>query len=62
LDIEGADIEVFPSLAAAYPNCKVWCVEHGKDDALKLRWEQLFSQHKLRHIAQTPENFIVARV
>ena len=61
LDIEGADIHVFPSLAEAYPNCRLWCEEHANNDTLKVQWQRLFTEHKLRIIATTPENYIVAR-
>lgn len=60
LDIEGADIHVFPSLAAFYPNCKLWCVEHAKDERLKSQWRELFTEFGLRIIAETPENYLIA--
>lgn len=61
LDIEGADILVFPSLISAYSDCRLWCVEHAKDDALKARWKSLFDEHKLRIIGETPENYLAAK-
>lgn len=61
LDIESADIIVFPSLIEAYPDCKLCVVEHAKDDALKARWHEMFERYKLHVISETPENFLAAR-
>lgn len=61
LDIESADIIVFPSLMDAYPDCKLVCVEHAKDQALKAKWHEMFERYKLNVIAETPENFLAAK-
>lgn len=61
LDIEGADILVFPSLALWYPECRLFCVEHANNGPLKFQWQEQFNRHDLRIIAETPENYIVAR-
>lgn len=61
LDIESADIIVFPSLMEEYGDCKLICVEHAKDDALKARWLEMFTRYGLHVIATTPENFLAAK-
>lgn len=61
LDIEGADIHVFPSLIEAYPDCRLWCVEHANKDDIRDKWKELFIKHKLKIIAATPENYIAAK-
>lgn len=61
LDIESADIIVFPSLMDAYPHCKLCVVEHAKDEALKVKWHEMFERYKLHVIGETPENFLAAR-
>lgn len=61
LDIEGADILVFPSLATRFPECQLWAVEHAKDPNLKLKWLNAFADHGLKLIAETPENFLAAK-
>jgi len=61
LDIENADIIVFPSLMAAYPKCRLVVVEHAKDPGLKARWMEQFAKFKLQVIAETPENYIAVK-
>lgn len=61
LDIEGADILVFHSLYNQFPDCKLFCVEHANNDALKDSWHRLFRPLKLRVVAETAENYLVAR-
>lgn len=61
LDIESADIIVFPSLMDAYPHCKLCVVEHAKDNGLKARWLEMFERYGLHVIATTPENFIASK-
>lgn len=61
IDIEGADIDVFPSLVAAYPHCSLYCVEHAKDEALKIRWKAMFHSYNLKIVGETIENYIVAK-
>lgn len=61
VDLEGADLEVFPSLISAYPDCKLVCCEHAKDDALKARWHEMFERYGLHVIATTPENFLASK-
>jgi len=60
IDIEGADILVFPSLIRAYPRCRLWCVEHANKDNIRQDWKRLFSIHRLKIVAETPENYLVA--
>lgn len=60
LDIEGADILVFPSLMRAYPDCRLVCVEHANNGALKEEWKKRFAEHGLRVIGETPENYLAA--
>jgi len=60
VDIEGADILVFPSLIAAYPNCQLWCVEHGNKPLLRIDWKEMFDKYGLKIVADTPENYICA--
>lgn len=62
LDIEGADMEVFPGLMEHYPNCKLVCVEHANQLETRERWAQLFDRYKLKVIADTPENFIASNI
>lgn len=61
LDIEGADIIVFPSLMRAYPDCKLVVVEHAKDESLKRKWLAMFEEFGLKILAETPENFVIAK-
>lgn len=61
LDIEGADLEVFPGLMEHYPDCKLICVEHGNNDAIRERWNTEFARFKLKVIADTSENYIAAK-
>lgn len=60
LDIEGADILVFPSLVDQFPQCRLWAVEHGKDEVLKGEWQELFTIDNLRIVAETTENYLIA--
>lgn len=61
LDIEGADIEVFPSLVKVYPDARLFCVEHGGKPLLRIDWKEAFDKHGLEIIHESPENFIVKR-
>lgn len=61
LDIEGADILVFPSLMAAYPECKMVCVEHGRSEELKKKWVESFNQYGLKVYGETSENYLAVR-
>lgn len=61
VDIEGADVDVFPALMTAYPMCRLVCVEHAKDDGIKERWSELFAKHGLSIVAETPENFLAGK-
>lgn len=62
LDIESADIIVFPSLMESYPNCKLCVVEHAKNPDVRAEWVRLFSQFGLKVIAETNENYICAKI
>lgn len=62
LDIEGADTHVFPSLAEAYPNCRLWAVEHANNADRKQEWYHLFAHYDLKIVAETPENFIAGKL
>lgn len=61
LDIEGADTAVFPSLMAAFPDCRLVCVEHANKDAVRSEWAALFPAHGLHVIGETPENYLAAK-
>lgn len=61
LDIEGADVHVFPSLIEAYPNVRLVCVEHAKNPSIKQKWNELFARFRFKIIAETPENYIASK-
>jgi len=61
LDIEGADVHVFPSLMLAYPQCRLVCVEHANKPDIRKMWAGLFDAHGFKVIAETPENYIASR-
>jgi FkbM family methyltransferase len=61
LDIEAADLLVFPDLIKAYPDCRLWCVEHAHEGRLKNDWHELFRKYRLLVVAETPENFLAAK-
>lgn len=61
LDIEGADILVFPSLMTYYKDVKMVCVEHGNNQELKEKWHQMFSDHGLKIHSITSENYLAVR-
>lgn len=61
IDCEGEDIVLFPGIVQAFPTCRLYCVEHGKSEAVKLRWRQLFVERGLRVIGETSENFLAGR-
>lgn len=62
IDIEGADLLVFPSLMAAYPKCRLVCVEHAANDTIKSQWHDMFARYGFAILAETPENYIAKRV
>jgi len=61
LDIEGADMLVFPSLMEQFGGCKLVCVEHASKDQIKAGWLIMFQNFGWKVIAETPENYIARR-
>lgn len=61
LDIEGADILVFPSLVEAFKECKLFCVEHANSETVKASWREMVEKYTLQIVAETPENYLLAR-
>jgi len=61
VDIEGVDIHVFPSLMAAYPECRLVCVEHGNNATLREQWLEMFKRYGLSVLGETPENYLANR-
>lgn len=62
LDIEGADLAVFPSLLNRFPRCKLFCVEHANQPEVRKEWLALFENRNLRIVSETPENYIIEKL
>lgn len=61
IDTDGSDTVIFPEMVKVYPDVKLVCVEHINDPKIKAYLGSLFDSLGFKIVAQTPENYIVAR-